>query len=55
MNAVPLPVDPAGEYGGVTIEYGIVVATIALALAAVGGPLINAVTTFFDSIPALFP
>ena len=55
MNAVPQTDDSTGECGGVTIEYGIVVATIALAMVAVGQPLVDAVGNFFASIPALFP
>jgi Flp pilus assembly pilin Flp len=55
MDTAPLPEDITRESGGVTIEYGIVVATIVILLVAVGGPLVDAVGTFFSGIPALFP
>ena len=44
-----------GDDGAVTIEYGIVVATIVLLLVTFGTDLVTAVAGFFAGIPALFP
>lgn len=41
--------------GGVVIEYGLIVATITLALGLVGPAIVGAVTSFFAGMPAGLP
>ncbi|HUH07011.1 MAG TPA: hypothetical protein VML96_04295 [Egibacteraceae bacterium] len=45
----------ADERGGVVVEYGIVVVTIAIGLIAAGAVFVAAVLGWFGNIAALFP